>query len=284
MAVHVVADSTCDLSPALIGQFGITILPLYVTLDGQTRCDGVDITAADIFRAVAGGSALPKTAAISVQDFTDCFTEQLAASPDDQVICITISAEFSSCYQNACIAAEAFGDRVAVVDSRNLSSGSGHSVIIAAQLAAEGKSAAEIADYLRTEIIPKVDASFIVDRLDFLHKGGRCTAVAALGANLLKLKPCIVVEDGKMKVVKKYRGNFANCVSLYVADRLADMGSVRTERIFITHAAADKTAVDAAEQSIRRCGQFDHIDETKAGCTVSSHCGPSTLGVLFIRK
>lgn len=283
MAIHIIADSTCDLSPELIQQYHITILPLYVTLDGKEHRDGADIHAEDIFRHVAAGGDLPKTAAVTVADFLSCFRSVLEQDADAEIICVTISSQFSSCYQNAVIAAEETG-HVTVIDSRNLSTGFGHVVLSACELAEQGHSPAEIAEILKSDVIPKVDASFIVDRLDYLHKGGRCSAVAALGANLLKLKPCIEVRDGAMSVCKKYRGNFTSCVTQYAKDRLADRKSIRSKRIFITHAAASREAVAAAEAAIQAAGGFSEIDETQAGCTVSSHCGPNTLGILFIRK
>lgn len=282
MAVRIIADSTCDLSQELIARYGITIMPLYVSLEDESYRDGVNITAADIFRHVDSGGALPKTAAVSAGEFLECIASVRADHPDDEVILITISAEFSSCYQNAVIAAES-SEGVYAVDSRNLSTGFGHVVLTAAELAEEGLSAAEITEKLR-EIIPLVDASFILNRLDYLRKGGRCSAIAALGANLLKLKPCIAVRDGKMTVVKKYRGNYEKCVEQYVRDRLSTPEQIVPHRIFITHAAASAEAVQTADRTIRSIAPFDSITETTAGCTVSSHCGPGTLGVLFIRK
>ncbi len=283
MAIHIIADSTCDLTEELCKQYQITILPLYVTLNDTEHRDGVDIHAEDIFRHVAAGGALPKTAAATVADYVAAFRDVLNRNPADEIICITISAKFSSCYQNACIAAEETG-HVTVIDSMNLSTGFGHVVLSAAEMIEAGKTVEEIADTLRNEIIPNVDASFIIDRLDFLHKGGRCSTVAALGANLLKLKPCIEVRNGEMSVCKKYRGNFVHCVTEYAKDRLADKDAIDKHRIFITHASASSEAVSAAEQAIRTAGRFELIEETQAGCTVSSHCGPNTLGVLFIRK
>ena len=283
MAIHIVADSTCDLTEELIEQYHITILPLYVMLGDKEHRDGKDITAEDIFRFVADGGALPKTAAVTVEDYLTAFRRILERNPADEIICITISAKFSSCYQNACIAAEETG-HVTVIDSMNLSTGIGHVILTAAELIEENKTVPEIAEILRNDIIPNVDASFIIDRLDYLHKGGRCSAVAALGANLLKLKPCIEVRNGEMSVSKKYRGNFVHCVTEYAKDRLAERDSIDNHRIFITHAAASKEAVSAAENAVRESGRFEAIVETQAGSTISSHCGPNTLGVLFVRK
>lgn len=280
-AIQIIADSTCDLSPEQIEHYHIQIVPLYVTINDKSYQDGIEIKAEDIFRHVADGGDLPKTAAIPVATYAQIF--DLALKERDTVICLTIGAKFSSCYQNACIAADG-NERVVVVDSANLSTGFGHVVLQAAQKAADGLSHTAIATYLRENIIPKVDASFIVDRLDYLHKGGRCSTIAALGANVLKLKPCIVVQDGEMHVTKKYRGNFTTCVTQYVNDRLSDADALQKALIFITHTRAEQSAVDAARAAICAHAHFDSIAETVAGCTISSHCGPNTLGVLFIRK
>lgn len=283
MAVHIVTDSTCDLTQELTARFHITVLPLFVTLNDAEYRDGVNIHAADIFRAVEMGAPLPKTAAVPASDYADCFRSITVQDPEAEIVCIAISAKFSSCYQNACIAAEEFSC-VQVVDSMNLSTGIGLVVLEAAELAQEGKHAAEIAEYLKKSVIPFVDASFIVDRLDYLRKGGRCSAVAALGANLLRLKPCISVQDGAMGVSKKYRGSFVHCVTEYVNEQLADRAGIRNKRIFITHASASDEAVRAAADVIRNAGGFSEVLVTQAGCTISSHCGPNTLGVLFIRN
>lgn len=283
MAVQIVADSTCDLSQKLIEQYHIHILPLTVSLNDTEYRDGIDLHAADIFRAVGNGSSLPKTAAVSVAVFADCFREILAEHPGDEILCITIGSKFSSCFQNASIAAEETGS-VTAVDSCNLSTGFGHVVLSAAEYTAEGHTASETAAYLNAQIIPYVDASFIIDRLDYLRKGGRCSSVAALGANLLKLKPCIEVKNGEMHVAKKYRGNFVHCVSEYAKERLADRSSIRDHRIFVTHTDASPEAVKAAKDAVREAGGFELTEETAAGCTISCHCGPNTLGILFIRK
>lgn len=282
MSVHIVADSTCDLSKELVDRYQITVLPLYVRLAGADHRDGVDITAADIFRHVDGGGELPQTAAVTVADFQRCIRDLRAQDPDGQIILITISAKLSSCYQNAVIASQEVSE-VYPIDSRNLSTGFGHVVLTACELAEQGMDASDICEQLH-DVIPRVDASFIVDRLDYLRKGGRCSAVAALGANLLQLKPCIAVTDGEMRVVKKYRGSFVHVIDEYVRERLADMDGIVPRRIFITHPAAPREAVEAARAAIAACGKFESVTETNAGCTVSSHCGPHTLGVLFIRK
>ena len=195
---------------------------------------------------------------------------------------IDISADFSCCYQNARLAAAEY-DNVYVVDSRNLSTGHGLVVLEAARLAESGMAPAEIVRRLN-ELTARVRASFILDRLDYMKKGGRCSSVAVLGANLLRLRPCIQVKDGKMGVEKKYRGSFEKCVRDYITDRLAGRNDLDLRRVFITHSGVSREVEQLAVETVRSLQPFEEICVTRAGCTVSSHCGPGTLGVLFIEK
>jgi len=279
LRIKVTADSTCDLSPELLERYNITTIPLYITMDGKDYRDGVDITPRDIFAHVNAGGELCSTAALNVANYIELFSK--FSKDYDAVFHIDISAEFSCCYQNACTAAEEF-DNVYVIDSRNLSSGQGHVVIEAAIKGAEMDDPKELYDYL-VKLTDRVESSFVIDKLDYLRKGGRCSSLAALGANLLSLKPCIEVRDGKMVVGKKYRGSFGKVLHDYVKDRLQNRDDLTLNRIFITHAAADDH-VERIREQIKRYTDFREIDETHAGCTVSCHCGPGTLGVLFIRK
>jgi len=280
MRVKIISDSTCDLSPELLERYDIAITPLCVIKDGKEFHDGVDITPADIFTHVDGGGELCSTAAVSQFEYTQMFTRY--AKEYDEVVQINIGSNFSCCYQNACLAAQEF-DNVFVVDSENLSTGQGLLVVSAAKLAQQGVSGIEIAERVRA-LVPKVEASFLIDRLDYMQKGGRCSTVAALGANLLKLKPCIEVREGKMSVCKKYRGSFEKCIRQYVKERLDGREDIATELVFITHAAADTNVVAAAKEETAQYGSFEEVEETQAGCTVSCHCGPNTLGILFVRK
>ncbi len=279
MNIKITADSTCDLSPELCEKYGVTMLPLYIVKDGKSYKDMVEITPTDIFNHVATGGAITSTAAINVDDYINYFKP--LSDSNDGVIHIDISAEFSSCHQNARIAAQDF-DNVYVVDSRNLSTGSGLVVLKAAEYIEAGLSAKEVADKLN-QLVAKVEASFVINKLDYLRKGGRCSALAALGANLLSLKPCIEVKDGKMSVGKKYRGNFDACIEKYVTERIEGREDIDKSRIFITHTGCDRGIVESVRKKLTGYG-FEEILETIAGCTVSSHCGPNTLGVLFIRK
>ncbi len=280
MRVKIISDSTCDLSPELLERYDIAITPLCVIKDGKEFHDGVDITPADIFTHVDGGGELCSTAAVSQFEYTQMFTRY--AKEYDEVVQINIGSNFSCCYQNACLAAQDF-DNVYVVDSGNLSTGQGLLVVAAAKFAQQGVSGIEIAERVRA-LVPKVEASFLIERLDYMRKGGRCSTVAALGANLLKLKPCIEVREGKMSVCKKYRGSFEKCIRQYVKERLDGRTDIAGDLAFITHPACQKNVVDAAMEEAARYGAFDEVIETHAGCTVSCHCGPDTLGILFVRK
>ena len=280
MRVKIFSDSTCDLSPELVQKYDIGIIPLIVMKDTEEFLDGITITPADIFAHVAAGGSLCSTAARGVAVFQEEFAKY--AKDYDGIIHVNISSEFSSGYQNACIAAADF-DNVRVIDSRNLSTGQGLVVLKACELA---QTATDL-DQLKAELdafTGRVEASFVLDRLEYMVKGGRCSSVAALGANLLGLKPCIEVKDGKMSVVKKYRGHIEKCIASYVKDRLADRDSLEDGTIFITHTEVSPESIDAARSGVKQYGHFENVYETTAGCTVSCHCGPGTLGVLFVRS
>lgn len=280
MAVKITSDSTCDLTPEILSAYQIELFPLTVVLNDKPHQDGVDIVPQDIFQAVSQGSPLPSTTAVSVGEYQDRFAE--LSKEFDAVIHINIGSGFSACFQNASIAAEEF-ENVYAVDSQNLSSGHGHVVLAAAKAAKDGKSAQEILTLL-DDLIPRVEASFIIDRLDYMVKGGRCSAVAMLGANLLKLKPCIEVKGGAMGVVKKYRGSFEKCLETYVQERLEGRDDLVLDQIFITHPDCPLSDVALVRGEIGKYVSFSAVTETHAGCTVSSHCGPRTLGILFVRN
>ena len=280
MNIKIISDSTCDLSPAQIAQHNITVIPLIVIKDDQEYRDGVTITAADVFAHVAAGGNLCSTAALNYGIYQEYFEKY--ASEYDGVVHISLGSGFSSSYQNACLAADEF-DNVIAIDSMNLSTGQGHVVLEACRLAKEVESLAELKEKLEA-FVPKVEASFLVDKLNYLAKGGRCSAVAALGANLLNLKPCIEVKNGKMSVVKKYRGSYAKCLASYVKDRLDSREDIIRDELFLTYTTVTDECLAAVQGAIDQYGNFNHVYETQAGCTVSCHCGPDTLGVLFVRK
>lgn len=279
MSIKITADSTCDLPQALLEKYQITIVPLYVNLDGVVHRDGVDIVPEQIFNHVAAGGNLPTTAAINIADYTEIFAPLSAQY--DAVIHINISQDFSSCHQNAVLAAGEF-ENVFVVDSRNLSCGHGFVVLEAALAAARGEKVEDILPYLE-RLTARVDTTFVVDKLDYLAKGGRCSAVAALGANLLKLKPCIQVSDGKMGVAKKYRGNWDKVLLDYVKERVSAPTGINRDRIFLVYTRCDQGVVESVRAALVGYG-FQDIYEATAGCTISSHCGPNTLGIIFLRN
>lgn len=280
MKIKITADSTCDLSPELIRENNITIIPLYVNKDRKSFRDGVDIVPADIFAHVAAGGALCSTSAVPLGEYEEQFKKNLEGY--DALVHISIGSGFSVTHHNACLAAENMPN-VRVIDSRNLSTGQGHLVLEACRLAKTATDLDEMKAEL-DEIATRIDTSFLLDRLDYMVKGGRCSFVTALGANLLKLKPCIEVVDNQMIVGKKYRGNYAKCMERYVRDRLENADDIRTERIFITHTPVTADVSETVHKTVRDCMNFENIYDTSAGCTVSCHCGEGTLGVLYIHK
>ena len=280
MKIKITSDSTCDLSKELLEKYDIGILPLVVVKNGEAFHDGVTITPDEIFAHVAAGGDLCSTTALNMDDYCQYFAKY--ANDYDGIVHINIGSGFSSCHQNACLAAEEF-ENVVCIDSANLSTGQGLVVLKACELAQTCSSLQEIKDQLNA-FTPKVEASFLLDQLKYMVKGGRCSAAAALGANLLNLKPCIEVKDGKMGVVKKYRGNYAKCLASYVKDRLADRDDLQRGTLFVTRTPVTDDCLKAVEEAVNAYADFENIYWTTAGCTVSCHCGPATLGVLFVRK
>ena len=278
--VKIISDSTCDLSPELLEKYDITLTPLYIVSGNEEFRDGITIRPTDLFRMVDEEKKSCSTAAVNIYDYEEIFKEY--SEKYDGIVQINISKGFSACHQNALIAAENF-PKVRVVDSHNLSSGSGHLVLDAAIMANEGKSADEIADYVNVAA-PYVNASFIIDKLDYLHKGGRCNLAKLITTKILGIKPCIEVCDGAMRVGKKYRGKFAMVLNDYVKDRLANPENIDMSRCFITHTTCTAEIVEQVRNKIKEYANFDEIIETRAGCTVSNHCGPNTLGILFKQK
>lgn len=282
MRVKITADSTCDLSPELICDNHITIAPLYIMKGGKAYKDMEEISPRELFDWFDAGNGLCSTSSVNTADYTQLFSDCLKEY--DGIVHFTISSDMSGCYRNACLAADGF-ENVYIIDSRNLSTGIGHLVLDAAELAAsETMTAEEIYREILTRV-DKVETSFVIDSLTYLHKGGRCSALAAFGANLLHLKPCIEVKDGVMGVGKKYRGCFRKVILQYVQDRLTGREDIDTRRLFITYPTAVPAEIAAAvEEEVRKLANFDVILHTNAGCTISGHCGPICLGILFFRK
>lgn len=280
MKIKISSDSTCDLSAELVERYDVHIVPLSVSKDGVFYRDGLEITPQDIFDHVSSGGGVCSTAAVNMDEYQHIF-ESLRRD-NDAVIHFTISSELSCCYQNACLAAQEVPG-VYVIDAENLSTGIGQLVLEASIMAREGAAPEEIVEKINT-MKKKLDVSFVIDTLEYLYKGGRCSSLAALGANLLSLKPCIEVVDGKMRVGKKYRGSLEKCLEKYIRERLADVDSLDLHRIFVTHSNMDQATVDRIQAVVESCAPFEEILQTKAGCTISCHCGPNCLGILFFRK
>ncbi|WP_040196707.1 DegV family protein [Candidatus Soleaferrea massiliensis] len=276
--VIITSDSTCDLSPELLEQHQIITLPLYINLNDHFYRDGVDITPDDIYENYKKNKTIPKTSAIPPGDYLDFFA---ALHPgENEIVHFSISSGFSTTHQNACMAAKELG-HIHPIDSRNLSTGIGLQVLYASDMARNGASAQEIVEKL-ADITPKVDASFILDTLEYMCKGGRCSSATKLGANLLRIKPCIEVKDGGMIVGKKYRGKLLSVFQQYCDDRLRDV-QVEPTRAFVTHSGLeDMTHAETIRRQVLDTGLFKEVHITRAGCTVSTHCGINTLGVLFI--
>ena len=280
MRIKVTADSTCDLSPELLERYDITLAPLTVIKNGKPYLDGEEITPDEIFSFVDHGGALCSTSAVNVDSYRKLFGR--FSQEYDAVIHITIGSLFSACYQNASIAAANY-QNVYVVDSMNLSTGQGHLVIEAVELANLNLTPMEICSHLNA-MRNRVQSSFIMDRLDYMQKGGRCSSVMALGGKLLKIKPCIAVREGAMGMIDKYRGKFDKCLEKYIKDQLKDRKDLRLDRIFITHSVSDPEIVSLARETVKKYADFAEIHETYVGCTVACHCGPGTLGILFLTK
>ena len=278
--IKITTDSTCDLPVQLLEQYDITVLPLGIVKGGKLYRDGVDIHTADIAAHVEAGGDITTTNAVNIADYETVFREMMERY--DAVIHLNIGAGFSCCHQNARLAVEEVPG-VYVVDTGNLSVGHGLLVLAAAEAAAAGRSAAEISVMLE-EMAGRAEMSFVLDRLDYMKKGGRCSAVTALGANLLKLHPCIEVIGGKMSVTKKFRGSIEKVVLDYARDRLAGRTDIDTSRVVLVDSGVDSRLADLVAGYLEEDGRFGQVIHAKAGCTIFSHCGPDTLGLMFLRK
>lgn len=281
--IKIISDSTCDLSKDILEKYDVDILPLHIILGDEEYLDGKNITPEEIYRWADEHATTPKTSAPALEDAINLMKPYIDRG--DELICFSISNSMSSSGQVMMMAAEELeaSNRVHVIDSANLSTGIGLLVVEAALLAKEGKRAAEIVQTIE-EYKPYVRASFVVDTLVYLHRGGRCSGVAALVGGALKLHPQIVVEQGAMHPAKKYRGKIKTAVLSYVKDQEEGLRRAKKDRIFITHSGCDVQIVGEVRAYLESLGIFDEIIETRAGGVISSHCGPGTLGVLYIEQ
>ncbi|MCR4739193.1 MAG: DegV family protein [Lachnospiraceae bacterium] len=280
--ITIIADSTCDLSKEIIREYGIEIAPLCIVLDDRSYLDSVDITPEEIFRWAKARKTTPKTSAILPENTVELLRPHLEAGED--VLFFTISESMSSTCNVAKLAGSGFDTgRLFVIDSQNLSTGIGLQVLRACDLKASGLPAEEIAERIKADR-DKVRASFVIDTLDYLAMGGRCSGMTALLGNALKLHPSIYVKDGKMSVGKKYRGRLERVITDYVKDLEKDLMKADKKRVFITHSGVSKDTVDRVYGYLASLDHFDDIIETLAGGVISCHCGPGTLGVLFYEE
>lgn len=283
MSVKIISDSTCDLSKELVEKYNISILPLHIVLGEVEYKDGEEIGPDEIYKWADENKTTPKTSAIAITDVMDECEKWL--KDYDEIVIFSISGKMSTTVNVMRMAAEELEveDKVFVVDSENLSTGGGLLVIEAAIMAQEGKNAKEIVAYL-DELKPRVRASFVVDTLTYLHRGGRCSGVAALAGGALKLHPKIVVEDGAMKPDKKYRGKMKKVILDYAVEMEEKLLQAKKDRVFITHSGCEAEVLESVEGYLKDLNYFDEILITRAGGVISSHCGPGTLGVLYIEN
>ena len=281
--VCITYDSTCDLTPQLLERFHIRTVPLTIQSGERVFPDDGHYTSSDLYADYRRNGTLPKTTAVSPEAFKAFFAPILAEGFD--IVHIDISSELSCTCQNAVLAAQELAEQgeIHVVDSRQLSTGGGLLALQGARLRDSGMAASDIAAELR-HLAPHSDTSFVLDTLEYMWKGGRCSGVAALGANVLKLKPCLEMREGRLVVCKKYRGTMEKVYRQYITERLADKAVVE-DWAFITHSGeVPEETLQGLTELVRELAPFKEVFVTQAGCTVSSHCGPGTLGVLFLRQ
>ena len=280
--IKIISDSTCDLSKELIQKYDIAILPLHIHLDEKEYQDGVTITPDEIYTWADANNTTPKTSAASMIEVIELFEPYIKNG--DEIIAFSISSTMSANNNVMRLAAEDLEaeDKIHVIDSANLSTGIGLLVIEAAIMAKEGRTAGEIVARIE-ELKPLVSASFVVDTLTYLHRGGRCSSVAALAGGALKLHPKIVVENGKMGANKKYRGKMNSVILSYAKDLEEELKMAKKDRVFITHSGCENDIINEMRNYLESLEKFDEILVTRAGGVISSHCGPGTLGILFIK-
>lgn len=280
MKIKILADSTADLTKEICERYNIEQLPLNITLGDKIYTDGIDINPQKIYDFVKETKMLPKTSAVNQLTYQETY-DKILKSGYDGIVHFTISGEMSTCYNNAVLASKEF-ENVSVVDSRTLSTGIALLAIYAAELAnQEDMTPKKIAEKVEKRI-PFDQTSFVLDKLEYLYRGGRCSAVALLGANLLKIKPSIQVNNGKMGMEKKYFGNLEKVVMKYVEDTLEKYNKPDLTRIFVTHTEIDQNIIDMVVDYLKKNTKFKEILETTAGSTVTSHCGSHTLGILYL--
>ena len=280
MKIKITADSTCDLSEELLRQWNISLIPMHILMGDESLLDGVTVRPADVFAHAQNGGKMPKSAAPNLVEYTEFFAP--FAKEYDAVIHINVGSKFSSCFQNARLAAQEF-ENVTVVDSENICTGQGYLVLRAAKWAADGLPPRNIQMRLQA-LAKKVELSFVLNQLDYMAKSGRCSGVLAFGANLLGIKPSLAVIDGELKVVKKYRGSLPTCVGKYITEKLADRDDIDTSVVFISSCQPKPGCMEAIKAGLAQYGKFEQILETDIGTTIGGYSGPGTIGIVFATK
>ncbi len=280
MKIKITADSTCDLSEELLRQWDISVMPLHILMGDGSYQDGVDIHPADVFAHVDAGGKMHTSSAANMVEYTEFF--ESFTDRYDAVIHVSVGSKFSSCCQNARLAAEDVGN-VYVVDSENICTGQGYLVLRAAKWAADGLPPRNIQMRLQN-LAKRVELSFVLDRLDYMSKSGRCSGVLAFGANLLGIKPALEVIDGELKVVKKYRGSLPICVGKYVTERLEGRTDIDEDLVFISSCLPKPGCKDAIRAGLVKYADFKEVYETGIGTTIGGYSGPGTIGIVFARK
>ena len=280
MKIKITADSTCDLTQELLQQWNISLMPMHILMGGESYLDGVTVHPADVFVHVQNGGQTPKSAAANLVEYSDFFAP--FAKEYDAVIHISVGSKFSSCFQNARLAAQEY-ENVSVVDSENICTGQGYLVLRAAKWAADGLSPKNICMRLQS-LAKRVELSLVLNQLDFMAKSGRCSGVLAFGANILGIKPSLAVINGELKVVKKYRGSLPICVGKYITDQLDGRDDIDNTMVFVSSCQPKPGCMDAVKAGLRKYGKFEHIIETDIGTTIGGYSGPGTIGIVFAKK
>lgn len=279
--VALFADGAGDIPLEIVEKYNIGQLYGVITIDSKEYIDKLTITPLEMFDLAKTTKSLPKTSAVNSNQYIEAFKPYL--DEGYEIVLINLSSQISMAHHNALMVANERED-IYVVDSRSLSSGIAHLVIEAGELRNKGCSAKEIYDVLLV-LRDKVHATFILDTLEYMAAGGRCSTVTAFGANILGIKPCIEMDEiGKLQVVKKYRGNLTKVIPEYIKDQLTNMQGIRTDKIFITYSSATPEVIKVARDAIEKIASFETIYETTASCTIATHCGPGTIGILFMEE
>ena len=283
--VKLIADSSCDIGPELAARYNVDFVHIHVRLNGNEYLDGVNITHKEIYQNYQENHTLPRTAAMNIDEYAAVFRPYIEQGYD--IVHVSLGSGLSSTCNNARLAAELFDpERIYVIDSKSLSTGSGHIVCECGDRMLKGMSAKEIFDEV-TPITDRVSASFILDDLEYLHAGGRCSGLAQFGASLMNIKPCIMVQNdqfGAMTVGKKYMGSYKRSALKYVDNMIKDRTDIELHRCFITHSGSDPEVLEAMRVHALELQPFEEVFITQASATICSHCGPNTTGILFIRK